>query len=137
MKLPANIDRVLRFAIVGAIGFVVDVAVLWLTMKLTGLGPLAARVVSFAAAAAVTYALNRTFTFNSESGSTSSTPTQISLYFGASVMGAAVNYLVFAAAVMTIPLMRSYPAMAVALGSVAGAAFNYVAYAKLVFSAKR
>lgn len=52
-----------RFAVVGAIGFCVDVAVLYLCLRGFGLGVYSARLVSYLAAATATWYLNRRITF--------------------------------------------------------------------------
>jgi putative flippase GtrA len=52
-----------RFLLVGALGFLVDFAVLYMMVNLAGLGPLAGRLLSFLIAASVTWKANRHFTF--------------------------------------------------------------------------
>ena len=53
----------LRFCLVGALGFVTDFALLYLGIKLLGLGTVSGRIVSFLIAASVTWKANRHFTF--------------------------------------------------------------------------
>lgn len=55
--------RFLRFCIVGCVGLAVDVAALELGVRLMGTGPWFGRGLSHLAAATVTWALNRRFTF--------------------------------------------------------------------------
>jgi putative flippase GtrA len=52
-----------RFLLVGALGFLVDFAVLYMMVNLAGLGPLAGRLLSFLIAASVTWKANRHLTF--------------------------------------------------------------------------
>ena len=54
--------QIQRFAIAGVVGFAVDASVLFLAL-LGGLGYLAGRLVSFLAAAYVTWQINRRFAF--------------------------------------------------------------------------
>jgi len=58
-----ELTRFLRFALVGTIGFVVDASVLRLVVAIFAINLYAGRLVSFLAAATVTWLLNRTFTF--------------------------------------------------------------------------
>lgn len=51
-----------RFCLVGAIGFAIDGGLLWLVVQ-HGIHPLPARALSFPVAVAVTWAVNRTWTF--------------------------------------------------------------------------
>jgi putative flippase GtrA len=50
-------------AFAGAIGFAVDMGVLWLLLRFELLDPFSARVLAIAAAMLCTYLINRTFTF--------------------------------------------------------------------------
>jgi hypothetical protein len=56
-------DRFARFSVIGSLGFLVDAGVLQLLITMTDLGPLLARIGSFAIAVLVTFALNRYWTF--------------------------------------------------------------------------
>lgn len=123
----------LSFAVVGAIGFVVDLGVLYLAAPT--LGWYGGRVVSFLAAATVTWALNRHFTF-AERRSNSSIAREYLRYLLTMVGGALVNY---AAYVFTLHSLGGplAPALGVALGSGAGLAVNFLTARFLVFGAAR
>src|SRR5262249_28092531 len=56
----------LRFALVGCAGFVVDATVLTVAIELFGAGRYLGRVFSYLAAATVTWALNRNYTFREQ-----------------------------------------------------------------------
>lgn len=111
------------FGIGGVIGFVVDAAVVQTLVSLAGWNPYAARLVSFLAAATVTWLFNRHFTFREER------------HYGllgewlrwmvAMSGGFVVNYSVYAALVFNVGIMRELPALAVAVGSLAGFLVNY------------
>jgi putative flippase GtrA len=120
----------LSFAVVGAIGFVVDVAVLYLMAPL--LGWYGARVLSFLAAATATWALNRRYTFRRSEASV------LREYLGYLVTmlgGAVVNY---GAYVLVLHWATGpwAPAAGVALGSCAGLVVNFLSARYLVFRAR-
>jgi putative flippase GtrA len=120
----------LSVAVVGAIGFVVDVAVLYLVAPL--LGWYGARVVSFLAAATATWALNRRYTFRRSQASV------LREYLGYLVTmlgGAVVNY---GAYVLVLHWATGpwAPAAGVALGSCAGLVVNFLSARYLVFRAR-
>src|SRR5215470_6405001 len=103
--------QMLRFGIVGGIGFLVDAGLLHLMLKL-GLGYYGGRLISFLAAATATWILNRSFTFRRE------TPSAIHsdplhpmgewlAYLGLMVIGGVVNYGTYALAIeLSEPVRR-------------------------------
>jgi putative flippase GtrA len=120
----------LSFAVVGAIGFVVDVAVLYLVAPL--LGWYGARVLSFLAAATATWALNRRYTFRR---SEASVLREYLGYLLTMLGGAVVNY---GAYVLVLHWATGpwAPAAGVALGSCAGLVVNFLSARYLVFRAR-
>ncbi|MET3498045.1 GtrA family protein [Variovorax boronicumulans] len=123
----------LSFAAVGAAGFVVDVAVLYLLAPL--LGWYGARVVSFLAAATATWALNRRYTFADRRASDASVLREYLGYLVTMLGGAVVNY---GAYVLVLHWASGAwaPAAGVALGSCAGLVVNFLSARYLVFRAK-
>jgi putative flippase GtrA len=123
----------LLFALAGAIGFVVDVAVLYLAAP--WLGWYAARVLSFLAAATATWALNRRYAFGARRSGASPAREYLG-YLLTMLGGAAVNYAVY---VLTLHALRGpwVPALGVALGSVAGLVLNFLSARFLVFRRRR
>jgi len=117
------------FGVVGTIGFLVDAGVLLAAVPLLGL--YAGRLVSFAIAVLVTWALNRTFTFHDRR--TDSLPVELALYISSQSFGALTNMAVYTAAVLLSDWMKAYPVAALALGSIAGMAVNYSAAHFFVF----
>jgi len=114
-----------RFAIVGAIGFVVDAGVLYLMLYL-GLGPYLGRIVSFLAAATATWALNRRFTFRHLIGKRASLREwlQYLLLMG---LGFCANYGVYVLVLAVLENAgRLAPMIGVAAGSLAGMGVNFV-----------
>ncbi len=131
MKQPGR--EFLLFAVVGAAGFVVDVAVLYLSAP--WLGWYGARVLSFLAAASATWALNRRYTFAARPSGSSLLREYLG-YLVTMLGGAAVNYAAY------VGVLHAFegawvPALGVAAGSCAGLAVNFVAARHLVFKARR
>ena len=122
----------LAFAIVGAAGFVVDVAVLYLAAPL--LGWYGARVLSFLAAATATWALNRRYTFRGRRSDDSVLREYLG-YLATMLGGALVNY---GAYVLVLHWATGpwAPAAGVALGSCAGLVVNFLSARYRVFRAK-
>ena len=120
-----------RFVLAGAIGFVVDAAVLYGLMSVAGLSPMVGRVGSFLCASFVTWRINRRFTFGATNGG--NWLIEWFRYVWASVAGASVNYAVFALLIVASPAAARMPTLAVAAGSIAGMVINFVLYGRLVF----
>ena len=123
----------LSFAVVGAVGFVVDVGVLYLVAPVFGW--YGGRVLSFVAAATTTWLCNRHFTFNARQ---SGVPLwrEYGHYLFTMLAGALVNYTAYALVLRWLagPLA---PALGVAVGSCAGLLVNFIAARHLVFRAVR
>lgn len=124
----------LRFALVGGIGFGVDVAVLYLLLG-AGASLIAGRAGSFLAAATSTWQLNRRYTFTGRPGVAGirATSRQWLRFVLANAVGGAVNVGIYAALVTQVSLCAELPALAVAAGSVAGLVFNYTVSRLWVF----
>ncbi len=123
----------MSFAAVGVIGFAVDVGVLYLAAP--ALGWYGARVLSFIAAATVTWALNRRFTFKARH-SGRSVGREYAGYLATMLGGALVNYGVYVLVLLGFDGPWA-PAAGVALGSIAGLAVNFLSARHLVFGARR
>lgn len=125
------IKQFLSFGAIGAAGFVVDVAVLYAALLTLGLGYLSARLLSFLAAATFTWYLNRALTF---SDCDRSRPfTQLLRFLGVNSLGGAVNYSVYAFAMLGFSGDPWQPLFSVALGSAAGLLLNFLGSRRLVF----
>ena len=123
------------FAAVGAIGFVVDAAILTLLMQGAGLDPFGARAVSFSAAVTTTWYLNRRFVFGR--AEVPMTRREYLSYVVVQVIGAAINLLVFGVAITRFEALRSVPVVPLALGAALALAFNFVATSRFVFTQSR
>jgi len=122
-----------RFAIAGAIGFLVDAGVLYVALAI-GLGAYAGRVVSFLCAAFTTWQINRRLTF--EVKRTGSLWREWLRYLAAMSVGGGCNYGSYVVALLFLPKVTIAPLIAVGAGSIAGMFVNF-AFAKLwVFRAQ-
>lgn len=115
--------RLARFGLAGGLGFVTDLGALLLLMR-AGLGPFAARALSFALAVCVTYLVNAVFTFEARE---SIGPRSFALYISASLGGLAVNAAVYSALVLAG--FHAVPALVAA--SAVAMVFNYASYSRI------
>jgi len=120
--------QLLRFAVAGVAGLVTDVAVLYLALSL-GSGFYAGRLLSFLAAVWVTWRINRRYTFTAGDDAWS----EWWRYLAAMLGGGVVNYAASSATVLLLPAWPFTPALAVAVGSVAGMGINFLSAKLLVF----
>jgi putative flippase GtrA len=120
-----------RFAFVGAVGFVVDAAVLYLCLHVAGLGLYGGRLVSYLVAATTTWYLNRQLTFTDSDGS--APVRQWAKFLAANAIGGLVNYGSYSLVVALMPAHALVPLLGVAVGSVAGLVFNFAASRRFVF----
>ncbi|MEQ1438718.1 GtrA family protein [Fontimonas sp. SYSU GA230001] len=129
--MRSDAARLARFAVVGAIGFVVDAGVLHGLLAGLSLNPYLARVPSFLSAATVTWLLNRHWTFADRRGSARAT--EWGRYLLTMLGGGAVNYAVYAGLLATLPLVARWPVLGVAAGSLAGMMVNYLGADRWIF----
>ncbi|HNR91878.1 MAG TPA: GtrA family protein [Dokdonella sp.] len=117
--------QLMLFGVGGVLGFVVDAGIVQALVAGLGWNPYGARLLSFLVAATVTWLFNRRFTFREERhyglfG-------EWARWMAAMSGGFAVNYAAYSFCIFHSPTMRALPALAVAVGSLAGFAVNYVA----------
>jgi putative flippase GtrA len=128
-------ERVVKFAIVGVIAAVVDMAVVESLIRFVRLDYYSARVVSYLVAATAAWALNRRFTFYDADRARAQA--QWLRYLLLNAFGGAINYALYAGLVTAFAFFRSFPFIAVGFGSLAGMTFNFIASRKLVFKTSR
>jgi putative flippase GtrA len=120
----------IRFALVGAGGFLVDAGISNLLVSGFHILPLVARIPAFLIASITTYAANRAFTFQA----TSTGVVQGWLkYVSSTSVGAVINYIVFSAAIAFVFRGPWAVFLAIAAGSAVGLVFNYYASTRFVF----
>ncbi|ACC70054.1 GtrA family protein [Paraburkholderia phymatum] len=125
--------ELLRFAIAGVVGLLVDAGVLYGMLAL-GAGYFVGRAVSFIAAVWSTWQINRRFTF--VEGSNKSAWAEWWHYLFAMLGGGAVNYAAYSATILLLPKSALLPLIAVAVGSLAGMTVNFVSAKLWVFKAR-
>ncbi len=121
--------RFVAFCIAGTLGFIADVAVLWLVLDHLGL--YLGRVMSFMVAVTVTWIVNRHLAFHDRRAAAWSR--EWVRYVAANSSGAVLNYGTYVLMVYTFPLVATYPYLGVAAGSIVGLVFNFTASDSLVF----
>jgi putative flippase GtrA len=130
MRANANgIRQILRFAIVGCCGFVVDATVLTALVNGLGWSPYGARVLSFAAAVTCTWYCNRRWVFDR----TLDRAKEYRAYTATQVGGAALNLGTYALIIAAFPALARYPVVPLAAGAALGMVFNYLTAKHLVF----
>jgi putative flippase GtrA len=127
-----------RFAMVGAAGFVVDETVLTIGHYLLGLDPYVARAVSIFVAMTFTWWGNRTFTFAAHAAgeSVGAVAREWLAFVLANALGAAVNYAAYTLLVRFFPAPLSNPLLAAAIGVGVGMVFNFTLSKRFVFKAR-
>lgn len=128
--LPPLNGHLMRFGLVGGLGFVVDGAVLE-TMIFVGMNPIAGRVVSFPIAVLATWLANRTFTFPDKIEQ--SRVREASTYVAVQLVGGAANFAVYSALVHSVQVFADWPILALAFGAAAGLTINYLGSKHIVF----
>jgi putative flippase GtrA len=125
-------SRLVVFALVGSVGFLVDAGVMQILSRAAGVELYIARLLSFLTASATTWRLNRRYTFGA-AGLEGSQLIEWLRYLWSSAAGGLVNYGAFAALIALTGSHGIYPVLGVALGSVAGMGVNYALYSLYVF----
>lgn len=125
------LSQMMRFGVVGTIGFCVDGGVLVSLIQL-GVDPYLARLMSFPVAVLATWWLNRVWTFAGRPGRPIAG--QVTGYFAVQIIGALVNYLVYAAVLSTLDATSLNALLALAIGSIAGMTLNFLGARHIVFS---
>ena len=131
----AVVGQLLRFGVVGVIGFVVDAMVLTAGIAV-GTGPWLGRVGSYVAAASTTFALNRVWTFKAAVRPTgkAAAARQWALFLLVNLVGFACNYGTYALLIGNVPLVANHPVLGVAAGSLAGLVGNFLLTRHFVFA---
>ena len=121
-----------RFGAIGAIGFLVDAAVLTWLVSVNGWGLYESRAVSFGLAVTATWYLNRRFTFARRAGADRGR--EYGRYFAVQTIGALINLGVYVAVVEAVPGVAPFPVVPLALGSAAAMVFNFIAARHFAFA---
>jgi len=118
-----------KFCVVGVVGFVANAASVEVFSRITNL--YIAGLLSWIAAATVTWFLNRIWTFSDRKHA--SRGGQWLRFLAANSVGLCIYYVAYALSIYSIPWFSSYPTAAVAVGSLAGLAANFMLSSRAVF----
>lgn len=118
----------LRFALVGCVGFVTDAGATLLFHEQAGVGEALARVLGFLVAATVTWWLNRSFTFRTGGGASNWLR-----YVLVTSGGAVINIACYLGVVRLLGTGPAHLVTGVAVGSIVALGFNYWASRRWVF----
>lgn len=121
-------QRLVRFAFAGGIGFAADAAALWLLLAVTPLGPFVARVLSISFALCVTWQINRHLAFSPSSRGVAQEGAR---YGGVGIATSIINYLVYSAILFAVP--ATPPLVALAAASLVAMMLSFLGYSRLVF----
>lgn len=128
------LPQFIRFGIIGCVGFLVDVGVLYSVLYGLGLGHYGGRVISYLAAATTTWYLNRNFTFTHARSENRSR--EWARFLVLNTIGGMVNYFIYFAYVSLHSISTSAPAIGVAFGSLGGMIVNFLVSKHFVFIQK-
>ncbi|MBI3350390.1 MAG: GtrA family protein [Burkholderiales bacterium] len=123
-------SQLLRFGLVGCVGFVTDAGLTVGFHSGLGLGEAPARVLAFVVAATVTWWLNRRFTFRVQSGASSWLR-----YVAITSAGAVINIACYLGVVRALGTQPMHLLAGVAVGSVVAMGFNFWVSRNWVFAA--
>ena len=116
-------NQLIRFALVGSVGFMIDAGVMSLLMY-SGIHYIFARPLAFAPAVAATWLLNRLWTFSQTDRSRPGR--QFWIYAAIQVFGASVNFLVFIVVMQFMVPTQKNIFFALFAGSSFGLFVNYL-----------
>jgi len=130
--------KFVRFGIVGSLGVLVDLAILYpvakvINMTFPGAGLLAGQVCAWFGAATFTWYCNRRFTF---ALTTAPTVREWLAFLLANSFGGLVNYAIYAALIVTLSVVAAHPFLGVAAGAIGGLVVNFAMSSRFVFAKK-
>lgn len=124
--------QLLLFAIAGTLGFLVDAGMVSLLVNVLDWNPYLGRLLSFLCAVATTFVFNRAYTF-AAADAAGTLAQQAGRYLLAMTGGFVVNYGAYAVLVHQVELVREWPVIGVAVGSILGLVVNFVSSRYWVF----
>lgn len=136
MALPSSpaVRQFALFCVSGGLAFAVDAGLTQAWVSLVGLDPWSARALSFPVAVTCTWLFNRHFTFRVRR----ELPLwrEWLVYVGTQLGGLSVNLGSYALLVGVSAMAARWPALAVAVGSVAGLLVNFFGAKHVAFKAR-
>ena len=126
-----------RFAVIGTLAFFVDTIVLYAALA-AGLGFYAGRAVSYLVAVTFTWYGNRRITFaDSRAHGAAAVATEWLKFVATNLVGGAANYATYAVLVANVGIVRAFPVLGVAAGSLVGMTLNFTLSKFVVFRGGR
>lgn len=122
-------SQLLRFSLVGGVGFVTDAGLTLTLHSAMGLGETSARMLGFLSAATVTWWLNLRFTFQARGGTSSWVR-----YVAITSLGAAINIACYLGVVHLLGTQALDLLAGVATGSLVALGFNFWVSRRWVFA---
>lgn len=122
----ARLARFIRFGLVGCLGFVVDLGVVYALIQVLHLDPVPARIPAWIAAVSTTYLFNLLFTFRSTKLRLVGKRQRLrryGLYVVSQLAGGAVNVLTYA---VVVSLFRVPWSVGLVIGTLVGMILNYL-----------
>lgn len=114
---------ILRFLIAGSVGFIVDLSILNLMLKL-GSGSVSGRIVSFSIAVLFTFFINKNFTFQNNGNIIK----QFYKYIIGSLFGFSINWIFYVAGLNFLS-----PQVSLIIASAVAMVVNFILYKFIVF----
>lgn len=124
-------NRLLRFAVVGTVGFSVDAAVFSLCFYLGQYDPITSRAIAFFCAASATWYGNRRFTFADRDQQVWQ---QWAKFLSVAMVSAIPNFVVFKVVYLMLGASGFGPMLALGAGVLAGMTSNYTISRRWVFN---
>jgi putative flippase GtrA len=129
-------SRVLRFGIVGAAGYVVNAAALWLVLHLFALDKYTSYVPAFLVAVTFTWWGNRVLTFH-EHAARENLLVEWARFIAANLIGFFANWALYSALVACAPRPLNNVFVAQIAGTLFGMIFNFTLSKRFVFRAAK
>lgn len=133
--IRSTAQDLLKFMVVGSVGFVVEAVILTGLTVHAAWSPWQARIPSFLSAVLITWALNRRLTFAQRG--LKRPAAEAFFYTVIQGGGALLNLAVFGACLFLWPKLGRVPVIPLAIGAVAGLAFNFLLTSKWLYSRPR
>jgi putative flippase GtrA len=139
-ELAERLARILKFAMTGGLGFVVDVGILSVLTVVFDVNPYGARVVAILVAMTTTWLVNRRFTFKvaDRVSDARAVAAEGGRYGLVAVAAALVNYAVYAVTLWSLPVEifgtdDFSPPLAAVVGSGVAMFVSYFGYSRFAF----
>lgn len=125
----------IKFALVGVVGFIVDIIALYFGLYIIGLGFFTSKILSYLVASTTTWYLNRNFTFQKDNSS--NLIKEWVSFVGANGVGGVINFTLYTIIIYGVSFTTLVPLIASSCGSIAGLIFNFTISSKFIFKSNQ